>query len=68
MLDKIKTFFCNTTQPDILDEQLKNTDKTIKMPDIAKLFKKVEQRKQLKGYNSVVAPEGNYEYQIDLMV
>ena len=29
VLDKIKTFFCNTTQPDILDEQLKNTDKTI---------------------------------------
>ena len=29
--------------------------------------KYVEQKKNLKGYNSFVAPEANYEYQIDLM-
>ena len=42
--------------------------KTIKMSDIDELFKKnVELKKQLRGYNSVVAPEAHYEYQIDLM-
>ena len=29
--------------------------------------KNIRQKKQLKGYNSFVAPEANYEYQIDLM-
>ena len=38
------------------------------MSDIDEFFKKnIRQKKQLKGYNSFVAPEANYEYQIDLM-
>ena len=42
-------------------------DKSIAMNDIDKFFKdNVEQKKQLKGYNSFVAPHANYEYQIDL--
>ena len=43
--------------------------KNITMNDIDKFFKaNVEQKKQLKGYNSFVAPHANYEYQIDLCV
>ena len=38
------------------------------MSDIDDFFKKsIRRKKQLKGYNSFVAPEANYEYQIDLM-
>ena len=45
----------------------KEKDKSITMNDIDKFFKdNVEQKKQLKGYNSFVAPHANYEYQIDL--
>ena len=50
-----------------LDDSRK-IDKSIKMSDIDEFFKKnIKQTKQLKGYNSFVAPEANYEYQIDLM-
>ena len=46
----------------------RKVDKSIKMSDIDEFFKKnIRQKKQLKGYNSFVAPEANYEYQIDLM-
>ena len=49
-------------------EDSKKIDKTIKMGDINDFFNKyVEQKKNLRGYNSFVAPEANYEYQIDLM-
>ena len=42
-------------------------DKTITMDDINEFFQKnVEQKKQLRGYNSFVAPEHGYEYQVDL--
>jgi hypothetical protein len=38
------------------------------MTDVDEFFKKnMKQKKQLRGYNSFVAPEANYEYQIDLM-
>ena len=39
------------------------------MTDIDDFFilKNIRQKKQLRGYNSFVAPEANYEYQIDLM-
>ena len=50
-----------------LDDSRK-IDKSIKMSDIDEIFKNnIRQKKQLKGYNSFVAPEANYEYQIDLM-
>ena len=49
-------------------EDARKIDKSIKMTDIDEFFKKnIKQKKQLKGYNSFVAPEANYEYQIDLM-
>ena len=49
-------------------EDTRKIDKSIKMTDIDEFFKKnIKQQKQLKGYNSFVAPEANYEYQIDLM-
>ena len=44
------------------------TDKTIKMSDIDEVSKtNVDEKKQLRGYNSFVAPEEYYEFQIDLM-
>ena len=47
----------------------KNMDSSIKMSDIEKLFKdNVEQKKQLRGYNSFVARDANFEYQIDSML
>ena len=50
-----------------LDDSRK-IDKSIKMSDIDEFFKNnIRQKKQLKGYNSFVAPEANCEYQIDLM-
>ena len=42
-------------------------DKTIKMEDVEAFFRKnVEQKKQLRGYNSYVAPNKDHEYQMDL--
>ena len=41
-------------------------DKSIKMSNIDEFFKKnIKQKKQMRGYNSFVVPEANYEYQID---
>jgi len=49
-------------------EDARKIDKSIKMTDVDEFFKKnIKQKKQLRGYNSFVAPEANYEYQIDLM-
>ena len=49
-------------------QNAREKDKSIKMSDIDDFFKKnVEMKKQLKGYNSFIAPEAYYEYQIDLM-
>ena len=46
----------------------RKVDKSIKMSDIDDFFKQnIRQKKQLKGYNRFVAPQANYEYQIDLM-
>jgi hypothetical protein len=48
-------------------DDAKQKDKTITMADINEFFRKnVEQKKQLRGYNSFVAPEHGYEYQVDL--
>jgi hypothetical protein len=48
-------------------DDARQKDKTITMTDINEFFRKnVEQKKQLKGYNSFVAPEHGYEYQVDL--
>ena len=42
-------------------------DKTIKMADVEEFFRKnVEQKKQLRGYNSYIAPSKNHEFQMDL--
>ena len=42
-------------------------DPSIKYEDVKKwLHKEVEQKKQLKGYNSFIANEPKEEYQIDL--
>jgi hypothetical protein len=42
-------------------------DKTITLDDVKQFVKtNVEQKKQLKGYNSFVANEAKFEYQIDL--
>ena len=49
-------------------EDSRKIDKSIKMSDIDELFKNnIRRKKQLRGYNSFVAPEANYEYQVDLM-
>ena len=48
-------------------DDAKQKDKTITMADINEFFRvNVEQKKQLRGYNSFVAPEHGYEYQVDL--
>ena len=42
-------------------------DKSITMDDINEFFRKnVEQKKQLRGFNSYVAPRKDHEYQMDL--
>ena len=42
-------------------------DKTITMADVDKLFREnVEQKKQIRGRNSFIAPEPFYEFQLDL--
>ena len=48
-------------------EDARKIDKSITNEDVKKLFREnVEQKKQLKGYNSFIAPYPNYEFQIDL--
>ena len=48
-------------------EDARKKDKTITLDDVKQFFKtNVEQKKQLKGYNSFVANEAKFEYQIDL--
>ena len=48
-------------------EDARKKDKSITMADIDEFFRKnVEQKKQLKGFNSFVAPKHGYEYQVDL--
>ena len=48
-------------------EDAKKKDKTITLNDVKEFFKtNIEQKKQLKGYNSFVANEAKFEYQIDL--
>ena len=45
----------------------KKRDATITMKDVEEFFKKnVEQKKQLRGYNSFVSPHPFYEFQVDL--
>ena len=49
-------------------EDARKKDKSINAQDVEEFFKKnVEEKKQLRGYNSFVAPRPYYEYQIDLM-
>ena len=48
-------------------ENVRKTDKSITNNDIKKFFQEnVEQKKQLKGYNSFIAPYPYYEFQCDL--
>ena len=48
-------------------EDARKKDKTITYNDVKEWFQKnIEQKKQLKGYNSYVANEAKFEYQIDL--
>ena len=48
-------------------KEAREKDKTITMADVQQFFRKnVEQRKQLRGQNSFIAPEPFYEFQMDL--
>ena len=48
-------------------EDARKIDKSITLDKVKEWFKQnVEQKKQLKGYNSFVAPSAYYEYQFDL--
>ncbi len=48
-------------------EDARKIDKSITNEDVKKFFQeKVEQKKQIPGYNSFIAPYPNYEFQIDL--
>ena len=48
-------------------EDARKKDKTITLNDVKQFFKtNIEQKKQLKGYNSFIANEAKFEYQIDL--
>ena len=48
-------------------EDARKIDKSITLDKVKEWFKQnVEQKKQLKGYNSFVAPRAYYEYQFDL--
>ena len=50
-------------------EDARKKDKTITLNDVKQFFKtNVEQKKQLKGYNSFVANEAKFEYQIDFFL
>ena len=45
----------------------KKKDPSITMQDVKDWFSEnIERKTQLRGYNSFVAPEANYEYQLDL--
>ena len=48
-------------------KEAKEKDKTITMEDIEDFFRKnVEQKKQLRGFNSLISPHPYFEFQIDL--
>ena len=48
-------------------EDARKIDKSITNEDVKKFFREnVEQKKQIQGYNSFIAPYPNYEFQIDL--
>ena len=48
-------------------EDARKNDKSITYNDVKEWFEKnIEQKKQLKGFNSFVANEAKFEYQIDL--
>ena len=48
-------------------EDARKKDKNITLNDVKEFFKtNIEQKKQLKGYNSFIANEAKFEYQIDL--
>ena len=48
-------------------KESREKDKTITMTDIEEFFRKnVEQKKQLRGFNSFVSPYPFYEFQVDL--
>lgn len=48
-------------------KESREKDKTITMSDVEEFFRKnVEQKKQLRGYNSFVSPHPYYEFQVDL--
>ena len=48
-------------------QDAKKVNKNINMNDVDEFFKKnVAEKKQLKGYNSFIAPHAYYEYQMDL--
>ena len=48
-------------------KEAKEKDKTITMRDIEEFFRKnVEQKKQLRGFNSFISPHPYFEFQIDL--
>ncbi len=50
-------------------EDARKKDKTITLDDVRTSFKtNIEQQKQLKGYNSFVANEAKFEYQIDFFI
>jgi len=48
-------------------DDARKKNKSISRDDVKDFFKEyVEQKKQLRGYNSFIAPYANYEYQVDL--
>ena len=48
-------------------KESREKDKSIRMTDIEEFFRKnVEQKKQLRGFNSFVSPHPYYEFQVDL--
>ena len=50
-------------------KEAREKDKTITMADVQQFFRKnVEQKKQLRGQNSFIAPEPFYEFQMDLFL
>ena len=50
-------------------EDAQKKDKTITLNDVKQFFKtNIEQKKQLKWYNSFVANEAKFEYQIDFFL
>ena len=50
-------------------DEARQKDKTTTMADINEFFQKnVEENKLIRGFNSFVAPNHGYEYQVDLFV